>query len=63
MGRMKDIFMEITEKFEDEIPSDFNMDLYLNYRANGVESEMAFSNLGFPNEDLENTEQKETHQN
>jgi hypothetical protein len=63
MGRMKDIFMEIREKFEDEIPSDFDINLYLNHRANGVESELAFSKLGFPNQDLENTKQKENHQN
>lgn len=60
MGRMKEIFMEIREKFEDEIPSNFNMDEYLNYRANDIESEDAFLRLGFSNED---SQDNTTHQN
>jgi hypothetical protein len=60
MGRMKEIFMEVREKFEDEIPSNFNMDEYLNYRANDIESEDAFLRLGFSNQDLQDNT---THQN
>ena len=59
MGWMKDIVMEIREKFEDEIPSDINMKEYLNYRANDIESEDAFLRLGFSNESLQDNK---THQ-